>query len=59
MGGKLVPIMDAGVPTTEPFPLKSDGTRLGPGDEPHYLYFDVYPRADFSVLALATSLFGG
>lgn len=55
--GKLVPILSEGVPTSEPLPLKADGTVCGPTDDFHFKFFDVIPRADFSVLPIPAGIF--
>jgi hypothetical protein len=57
VGGKKVPILSEGVPTSEPLPLKADGTAVGPTDDLHFLYFDVIPRADFSILPIPAGIF--
>lgn len=56
-GFKLVPCMHLGAPVSQPVALKEDGRMMLPGDEPHYLYFDVVPEADFSPLDFPTDLF--
>jgi hypothetical protein len=44
-------------PVSEPVPLKEDGTVADPDDEPHYLAFDIYPLADFSVFGFPPDTF--
>ncbi|OJW11209.1 MAG: hypothetical protein BGO49_11120 [Planctomycetales bacterium 71-10] len=44
-------------PVSTPVPLKSDGTVASPTDDPHYLTFNLYPPADFSVLDFPADLF--
>lgn len=56
-GFKLVPCMHLDAPVSQPVALREDGRMLQPGDEPHYLYFDVVKKADFSALDFPTDLF--
>lgn len=57
VSGKKVPILSEGVPTSEPLPLKADGTAAGPSDNLHFLFFNVIPTADFSVLPIPSGVF--
>lgn len=56
-GFKLVPCMHMGAPVSQPVALKEDGRMLQPGDEPHYLYFDLVKEGDFSTLDFPADLF--
>lgn len=40
------------IPVSKPVPLKSDGTKAGLADAPHFLDFKVYPELAFATLGI-------
>lgn len=57
VSGELKPINLDGAPVSTPVPLKDDGTRAGPDDDPIFLTFNTRLKADFGGLNLPSDLF--
>lgn len=55
--GQKKPIEFDGAPSSSPVPLKNDGSRASPTDDPVFLVFDVFRSSDFDLLNMPTNLF--
>lgn len=57
VSGVKKPITVEGAPVSQPVLLRENGTEAAPSDPPRYVNFDVYPPADFSILAFPSDTF--
>jgi len=57
VSGSKRPIIFDGAPTSSPVPLKLDGSKAAPDDDPVFLTFPVLRKTDFSLLNMPANLF--